>query len=361
MTDTDFMARAFQLAERGRGRTTPNPLVGAVVVSADGVVVGQGAHERAGEPHAEIHALEAAGERTRGATLYCTLEPCCHHGRTGPCTERIIASGIARVVVAIEDPFPLVAGRGIEHLRAHGVRVDVGLGRARAARQNAPFFTTVREGRPFVILKAATSLDGRLTAAEGTRTVLTSEPANRRAHAVRAWVDAIAVGSGTVLVDDPFLTARGSQRERPLTRVIFDRRLRTPPGARLLSTAAHGPVIILSSPGAVRERASHAAALRRAGAMVVPVEGPTLRDALTALRPFSINSLLLEGGAAVQNAAWDESVVDEVHLYIAPVVLGPTGVPLLPGRSFSIPALFDTEVTVDGPDTCIHGYVHRAG
>ncbi len=360
MSDADdVMARAFELAEHGRGRTTPNPLVGAVVVSADGLVVGEGAHERAGEPHAEVHALDAAGARAHGATLYCTLEPCCHHGRTGPCTERIVAAGVARVVVAIEDPFPLVAGRGIEYLRAHGIRVDVGVGRARAARQNAPFFTMVREGRPWVILKAATSLDGRLTAVLGTRTRLTSDGADRRAHEVRGWVDAIAVGSGTVLVDDPLLTARGAARDRPLVRVIFDRRLRTPPGARLLSTAAHGPVIILGSSDAVRDRAAHVAALHRAGATVVAVDGPTLRDALTALRPFSINSVLLEGGAAVQCAAWDESVVDEVHLYIAPIVLGPSGVPLLPGRSFSIPALFETTVAPLGPDTGIYGYVHR--
>ncbi len=359
VSDAAFMARALRLAERGRGRTTPNPLVGAVVVSPDGVVVGQGAHERAGEPHAEVHALNAAGGRARGATLYCTLEPCCHHGRTGPCTERVVAAGIRRVVVAIEDPFPLVAGKGIAFLREHGIAVDVGVGRAAAARQNAPFLTVVRHGRPFVILKAATSLDGRIAAAAGQRTLLTSEAANRRAHEVRAWVDAIAVGSETVLVDDPLLTTRGIYRERPLTRVIFDRRLRTSPSARVLSTLAEGPVIIVTSAEAVRERPPDAAALAGAGATVVPVGAMSLRHGLMALRPFSINSLLLEGGAALQNAAWDESLVDAVHLYIAPVVIGAGGVPLLPGRSFSIPALWDSDIGVYGPDTCIHGYVHR--
>jgi diaminohydroxyphosphoribosylaminopyrimidine deaminase/5-amino-6-(5-phosphoribosylamino)uracil reductase len=154
------MERALFLAERGRGRTSPNPLVGAVIVSPDGVVVGQGAHERAGEPHAEVHALTSAGERARGATLYCTLEPCCHRGRTGPCVDRIVEAGVARVVAACEDPNPLVSGRGFSYLRAHGVTVEVGLGAAAAATLNQPFFTLMREGRPFVILKAATSVDG---------------------------------------------------------------------------------------------------------------------------------------------------------------------------------------------------------
>ncbi len=359
MTDAAFMARAFRLAERGRGRTTPNPLVGAVVVSPAGVVVGQGAHERAGEPHAEVHALDAAGARARGATLYCTLEPCGHQGRTGPCTERVLAAGIRRVVIAIEDPFPLVAGKGIAFLRAHGLEVDVGLGRATAERQNAPFFTRVRLGRPFVILKAATSLDGRITAEAGTRTRLTSAEANRHAHQVRAWVDAIGIGSETLLVDDPLLTVRGLYRERPLARVIFDRRLRTPVAARVLSTLDHGPVIIVTGAQAVRDREGHAARLAAAGATVVPSEGGQFADMLAALEPFPINALLLEGGATLHNAAWDEAVVDAVHLYIAPVALGPAGVALMPGRSFSTAALADTDIGIYGPDTCIQGYVHR--
>ena len=239
------MRRALEHARRGLGRTTPNPAVGACVVTGDGVVVGS--HERAGGPHAEVIALEEAGVWARDSTLYCTLEPCVHSGRTGPCTERIVAAGIVRVVAAMEDPFPLVRGRGFAALRERGIAVETGVGRDDAVRLNQPFLTTVRERRPFVILKAATSLDGRLAAAPGVRTRLTSTAAVRHAQYQRAQVDAVAIGSGTLLVDDPLLTARLVYRERPLTRVIFDRRLRADPDARIFSTIAAGPVIILTS------------------------------------------------------------------------------------------------------------------
>ena len=223
MTADDYMRRALFLAACGRGRTSPNPMVGAVVVSNDGVIVGQGFHQRAGGPHAEVHALEMAGDRARCATLYCTLEPCCHVGRTGPCVCRIVEAGIGQVVAAVQDPNPAVNGRGFEYLRAHGVDVRTGVGAAAAARLNQPFFTLMRARRPFVILKAATSLDGRIAAAPGQRTDLTSPAARRHAHVVRAEVDAIGVGVGTILIDDPLLTVRGVHRERPLTRVVFDR------------------------------------------------------------------------------------------------------------------------------------------
>src|SRR5437016_4852851 len=192
--DHRWMRRALEQARRGLGRTTPNPVVGACIVTDEGVVVGDGAHEGAGEPHAEIHALDEAGERARGATLYCTLEPCSHTGKTGPCTERIIAAGITRVVAAMQDPFPLVSGRGFAALRAHGIEVEEGVEREAALRLNQPFLTAVREGRPFVIVKAATSIDGRIAAAPGQRTQLTSAAAIRHAQYVRAEVDAIGIG-----------------------------------------------------------------------------------------------------------------------------------------------------------------------
>src|SRR5687767_12245622 len=182
------MRRALFLAERGVGRTTPNPVVGACVVTDAGVVAGQGSHERAGGPHAEVFALDAAGDQARGATLYCTLEPCVHTGRTGPCTERILAAGVRRVVAATEDPDPRVSGRGLARLRDQGIDVAVGVERRAAVLLNLPFFTVKRHGRPFVILKAATSLDGRISARADARTFLTSSPANRRAHQVRARV-----------------------------------------------------------------------------------------------------------------------------------------------------------------------------
>ena len=208
------MRRAIEHARRGLGRTTPNPIVGACVVSDEGVVIGQGAHEFAGGPHAEINALDEAGADARGATLYCTLEPCSHTGRTGPCSERIVAAGIRRVVAAMEDPFPLVSGRGFAALRAQGIEVDIGVEHDAAVRLNQPFLTAVRTGRPFVILKAATSLDGRI-AVEGERTSLSSLGALRHAQYMRATVDAIGVGSETLLIDDPLLTARDVYRERP--------------------------------------------------------------------------------------------------------------------------------------------------
>jgi diaminohydroxyphosphoribosylaminopyrimidine deaminase/5-amino-6-(5-phosphoribosylamino)uracil reductase len=352
------MRRALEHARRGLGRTSPNPVVGACIVTDEGVVVGDGAHERAGEPHAEVFALEEAGPRARGATLYCTLEPCSHTGRTGPCTDRIIVAGIKRVVAAIEDPDPRVSGRGFRVLREHGVVVATGLEREQAIRLNQPYLTTMREGRPFVILKAATSVDGRIAAAAGTRTQLTSLAAVRHAHHQRAQVDAIAVGSGTLLVDDPLLTARHVYRERPLARVIFDRRLRTPSTARLFSTLAAGPVIILTSPRAKRLQSERADALERVGATVEPV-GPTMAAALAALSHHGIQSVLLEGGIGVHRAAWDEALVDYVQLYVAPVTLGPDAPAVAAGPMSVIATLVDQKVQALGPDVLIEGYVHR--
>ncbi len=355
--DERMMERALFHAARGRGRTTPNPLVGAVVVSKEDVVVGQGHHQRAGQPHAEVHALAEAGDRARGSTMYCTLEPCCHHGRTGPCVERIVEAGVSRVVAAIEDPNPLVSGRGFAFLRAHGVTVEIGVGAAPAGAMNDAFFMVMREQRPFVVLKAATSLDGRIAEAPGRRTALTSIEANRHAQRIRAEVDAIGVGVGTILVDDPELTARGAFRERPLTRVIFDRRLRTPPAARVLSTRDAGPVIIVTTPRAA-ERGELRKPLEERGADIEVTDEGLLRPALRRLAAREIGSLLLEGGAALHAAAWDESVIDYVRLYITPHVLGQAGVALLPDRAFSIADLHGRRVEPLGPDVLIEGYVH---
>jgi diaminohydroxyphosphoribosylaminopyrimidine deaminase / 5-amino-6-(5-phosphoribosylamino)uracil reductase len=326
------MRRAIQHARRGLGRTTPNPIVGACIVSDEGVVLGDGAHEFAGGPHAEINALEEAGAAAKGATLYCTLEPCSHTGKTGPCTERIIAAGIRRVVAAMGDPFPQVNGRGFAALRAHGIEVDIGIERDAAVRLNQPFLTSIREGRPFVILKAATSLDGRI-ARSGERTALTSAPALRHAQYMRAQADAIGVGSETILVDDPLLTAREVYRERPLTRVIFDRRGRVPRTARIFSTLSAGPVLVVTS--------------------------NELGEAIKSLADHGVQSLVLEGGATVHAAAWDAGLVDYVQLYVAPVWLGQDGVPLLEGRDFSPSSLIERRVEQLGPDALIEGYVHR--
>lgn len=356
MTDTDYMDRALFHAARGRGRTSPNPVVGAVVVSADGVVVGQGYHARAGDPHAEICALEAAGDRARGGTLYCTLEPCTHTGRTGPCGPRIVEAGIGRVVAAVQDPNPLVSGRGFDYLKQRGVRVETGIGRLSASALNQPFFTTMREGRPFVILKAALSMDGCVAEAPGRRTSLTSADANRHAHRVRAEVDAIAVGVGTVLADDPQLTPRGAYRSAPLTRVIFDRRLRTPPDARVLSTHAAGPVIIVTTPAAARQDVIRQR-LERSGAAVIVTDG-TVKAGLRALAERGVLSVLLEGGPELHAAAWDEGVVDFVRLYVAPKVMGASGVKFLRDRRLPPTSLVNRRVEPIGLDVLIEGYVH---
>ena len=358
--DQSWMRRAIAHARRGLGRTTPNPVVGACIVTDEGVVVADGAHERAGEAHAEVIAIEQAGERARGATMYCTLEPCAHVGRTGPCTDRIIAAGIRRVVAAMEDPHPLVRGRGFASLRQHGLEVNVGVEREAALDINLPFVTAIREGRPFVILKGATSLDGRIAATPGRRTPITSREALRHAQYVRARVDAIAVGSETIIVDDPLLTAREIYRERPLTRVVFDRRLRTPPTARLFSTHAAGPIVVLTSgegDGAHRQRRLD---LERAGASVVELTNPDIVAGLRRLTAMDVQSVVIEGGAALHAAAWDAGLVDCVHLYVGPMTLGGGGVPFLDGRDFAASRLANLSVTQLGPDVLFEGYVHGA-
>jgi diaminohydroxyphosphoribosylaminopyrimidine deaminase / 5-amino-6-(5-phosphoribosylamino)uracil reductase len=365
VTDSDYMSIALILAERGRGRTSPNPMVGAIVVDDEGVIVGRGWHEFAGGPHAEVHALRGAGSRARNATLYCTLEPCCHTGRTGPCAPQIVDAGIRRVVVAVQDPNPLVAGKGIAQLQMKGLDVSVGVRREHAAHLNRPFFTRMEKGRPFVTVKIALSLDARVAAAHGVSTRLTGELASKFVHRERAEIDAIAVGSGTILADDPLLTARGIYRSRPLVRVIFDRRLRTPPTANVLSTLDDGPVIIVTTASSVAERQEAAAALQAAGAQLQVHEAPAgarvrLASALARLAGDGISSLVIEGGPELHRAAWDEHVVDRVQMFVAPRMLGAAGVPWVSADAFPLSRLLDARAEFIGDDILIEGYVHRA-
>lgn len=364
MIDELHMGRALALAERGRGRTTPNPIVGAVVVDAEGVVVGRGAHLKAGGPHAEIHALEEAGERARGGTLYCTLEPCSHVGRTGPCAPKVVAAGIRRAVIAMQDPNPLVAGRGIALLRAHGVEVTLGIGGTCAERLNPGFLTRVRTGRPFVTMKAALTLDGCVSMAPGVRSQLTGPAANRYVHRERAEVDGLVVGSGTVVTDDPMLTPRGAYRYRPLVRAILDRRLRTPPGARVLSTCSAGPVIIISTRQAAQAAPERVAALAGKGATVELIDQAAdgsawLAGALARLAAHDCDSVVVEGGPTVHRALWAARLVDRVQLLVTPHVAGGNGVrwDVLPIGT--IGALRTRTPRVLGEDVLIEGYVHR--
>lgn len=323
--DARLMERALFLAERGRGRTSPNPLVGAVVVSPSGIVLAQGAHQRAGEAHAEVIALDAAGPRAAGATLYCTLEPCCHVGRTGPCVERIVAAGVSRVVAAMQDPNPRVAGQGVEYLREHRIDVSVGVGEADARRLNAPFVTWITRQRPFVILKGAVSADGFAGRREA-RVQLTGAPADRYFHRQRAEVDALAVGSNTVLIDDPQLTPRLVFRERPLVRVIFDWRLRVPPSARVFSTRSSGPVIMIVLRREADRRPGAADALRAAGAVLEVLDTRDLGQVLRRLASRDVLSLLVEGGPTLHGVFLGAGVVDRVQWVRTPVRLG-SGVP----------------------------------
>lgn len=357
VTDADHMRRALFHARRGEGVTTPNPMVGAVVVTPDGIVAGYGRHPRAGAAHAEVFALDDAGERAKGATLYVTLEPCCHFGRTGPCTRRIAAAGIRRVVAAMRDPNPLVSGKGFDELRASGIIVDVGLLEDEAARLNRAFSIVQTEGRPMVIAKAATSIDSRIAAAPGVRTQLTSHDANRRTQRLRASVDAVGIGSGTLLADDPVLTVRDCYRPRPLIRVVFDRRLRTPPQARLISTLGAGPVIILTTAAAAARQPDKAAALTRAGATLIEGSG-TLREDLRALVPFDVSALLLEGGAEMHRAAWQAGVIDRVHVVVAPTAIGEGGVKFFDGVDVPMSQLIPVAVEQLGPDRWMEADVH---
>jgi len=365
LSDDEYMDRALFHARRGLGRTSPNPMVGAVVVTPDDVVIGTGYHERAGEPHAEVHALRAAGAAARGATLYCTLEPCSHVGRTGPCAERIVEAGIARVVASHEDPNPLVAGGGFRYLRDHGVRVDAGIQREAAVRLNAGFLSTIRRRRPFVTLKIALSQDGRIAEAPGRRTTVTSPASHRHAHLRRAEADAIAVGSETIVVDDPQLTVRGVYRERPFTRVVLDRRLRTTPGCRLFSTLDAGPVIIMTSQSAVNANGAAVVALEAAGARVEPLPDgsdgsvASILSAFERLAALGVTALILEGGIGVQRAAWNAGLIDRLHVYQSPRILGEAGVRWFDEMPQMMDALHDVRREQIGEDSFIEGYVHR--
>lgn len=352
--DGAWMRRALDLAERGWGQTAPNPLVGAVVVR-DGAIVGEGWHTRYGAAHAEVEALRSAGERARGGTLFVTLEPCNHHGQTPPCTDAILAAGIRRVVASIADPNP-IAGGGAERLRAAGVEVTVGLGEAHARELNAPFFHALERDRPFVRLKLALSLDGALSDHTRRQGWLTGPESRTEVHRLRAGSDAVAVGIGTILADDPLLTVRSFTAPRvPPVRVVFDSSARLPLDSRLVRSARECPVLVVCW----APEPAHAAALEHAG--VELLHAPTLAQALRALRARGIQSLLVEGGAGLATSFVQEALVDRLVIFRAPIVLGtgalgafsalaPTAIDEAPRWRVLQSARFgDDEMTVYGP------------
>ena len=327
--DARRMRRALELARRGRGRVEPNPLVGAVVVR-DGRVVGEGHHAEFGGAHAERRALEAAGEAADGATVYVNLEPCAHHGKTPPCADALVRAGVSRVVIGCEDPDPEADG-GLETLREAGVAVEVGVERVAALRLNAPFVWRHRRDRPFVTLKLALSLDGRIAAGPGQRTEVTGDEAWEHVHGLRAVHDAVAVGRRTVEIDDPRLTARGDPApRRPPVRVVLATRPRLPEGAGLAGPSAEPPVWVVAAAGEGADTTSPGPRVLEAAPAE---EGPGVdpADALRRLGRQGVGTVLLEGGGRVAASFLRAGLVERMHLIYAPRVFGSRGVEGFPG------------------------------
>jgi len=316
--DHRCMARALELAERGLYSTTPNPRVGCVLVR-DGAVVGEGWHERAGAAHAEVNALAAAGDRTRGATAYVSLEPCAHHGRTAPCAEALVKAGVRRVVAALQDPNPLVSGKGLQRMREAGIETAAGLMESEARELNIGFVSRMTRGRPWVRMKVAASLDGKTALNNGRSQWITGEAARRDGHHWRARACAILTGAGTVRDDDPMLTARDVATSRQPLRVVVDSRLETPPAARVL---AGGGTLVAA---AVKDE-SRIAALKDRGAEVIVLPNPQGKVALGALlRELGrreMNEVHVEAGFRLNGSLVREGLVDELIVYLAPALLG---------------------------------------
>src|SRR3954471_4781325 len=323
-TDAPLLERAIELAQRGVGQVTPNPNVGAVV-ALDGEVVGEGWHQIYGGPHAEVNALRAAGEAARGATLYVSLEPCCHHGKTPPCTEAIVAAGIARVVIASDDPSEKANGRGLGILRDEGVEVVVAAGEraARARLVNQAFRKHARTGRPWVLFKSAMTLDGKVATPTGDSKWISGELSRERGHHWRAAVDAVAVGIGTALADDPQLTARVENVHRQPRRIVFDSLGRLPVSSALIQSAPELSLTVVVGRAASRRATD---GLEAAGADVIVATGENeparVKNALVQLGALGVTSILLEGGPHLAGAFLDAGEVDEIRLFVAPVVVG---------------------------------------
>jgi len=317
--DHQFMAQAIRLAARGLYTTDPNPRVGCVIVQ-DSDIVGEGWHERAGEPHAEVHALRQAGERARGATAYVSLEPCCHHGRTPPCSDALIGAGVSRVVVAMADPNPRVAGMGMQQLQNAGIRVESGLLEAQAAALNPGFIKRMQKRRPYVRNKLAMSLDGRTAMADGESKWITAEDARQDVQRLRARSSAILTGVGTVLADDPALSVRLPDVDRQPLRVVIDTHLSTPVSARLLQQPGRTLIMTASTDPDLQET------LRTAGAEVMQVAGDgqtvDLPAVLDMLAEQEINEVLLETGATLSGAMLQAGLIDEMVIYMAPILMG---------------------------------------
>lgn len=361
-----FMQRAIELARRGLGRTAPNPPVGAVLVSG-GKIVGEGFHPAAGQPHAEVFALHDAGDLARGADLYVTLEPCCHQGRTGPCTEAVIAAGVARVFVGTQDPNPQVAGQGIKRLREAGVEVVCDLCKSECQQLIAPFAKHITGGLPYVVFKAAMTLDGQTATANGDSQWISCAASRELVHQLRNQVDGIMVGSGTVKADDPRLTTRLDSDHRDPVRIVFDGKLETSPQAKVYSQKSDARAILVTA-------SDHGEAAlqpyRSGGVEIIQVARHAgaldLSAALAALGKRQLHYLLLEGGSVLGGAMLRAGLVDRVMVFVAPKLLGGTGRGLLAGTGVASMsealALMNLRVRQIDTDILIEGemqHVHR--
>ena len=362
-TDRKFMEDALALAAKARGRTSPNPLVGAVIVR-DGEIVGEGYHRKAGDAHAEIHALNQAKELAEGATMYVTLEPCCHWGRTPPCTESLIRAKLANVVVSMKDPNPQVAGKGIRQLEEAGIPVQVGICEEESKQLNEIFIKYITTQCPFVILKSAISLDGKIATALGESQWITSEASRLKGHEVRAQVDAILVGVGTVLQDNPSLTTRLPERtnEDPI-RIVVDSRGRTPLGAKVFNPDSNAGTLIAVTEKAPLEKID---VLKAAGADVLTIEQKEGRVCLSALMRElgrrEVTSVLIEGGGEINAAALQAGIVNKLMFFVAPKLIGGKDAPGPIGgvgiaRLAEAFDLRDVKISHIGADLLIEGYL----
>jgi diaminohydroxyphosphoribosylaminopyrimidine deaminase/5-amino-6-(5-phosphoribosylamino)uracil reductase len=358
-TDQRLMKRALELAARGTGQVSPGPLVGCVIATDAGEIVGEGCYFYEEVKHAETYALDQAGARAKGATVYVSLEPHAHHGRTPPCTDALMKAGIARVVSPIEDPNPKVSGKGFAHLRSAGLQVNVGLLSREAERLNEKYMHYMRTGRPFVHLKLASSLDGKIATRAGDSHWITGAESRARVHELRHEYDAILIGAGTARADDPLLTDRSNnKRRKPLVRVVLDEKLEISPSSRLIQTAADAPVLIFAG--------KSASAIEGPGVEVVRDEasGRNLELVLDELATREIQSVLVEGGANVAGKFLDLGLVNKVSFFIAPKIIGGSDLPAAVGgpgtkRLAEGIELRDVVVTQHGPDVEFTGYPKR--
>lgn len=357
--DEYYMKRALTLAKKGLGKTSPNPMVGAVVVK-NGRIVGEDYHRRAGEPHAEVLALEKAGKNAIGADIYITLEPCTHTGRTPPCAPRVIQSGVKRAVIGTVDPNPRVAGSGIKALREAGIEVKVGVMEEECKKLNEAFFHWITTGKPFVILKSAFSLDGKIATRTGESQWISSQESRNFVHKMRASVDAVLVGIGTVLADDPQLTARLKRSVRQPLPIVLDTHLRTPPSARVLAHP-RGCVIVASKSAPLIRRKK----LEEAGARILTVSQKNgeleWKSLLEKLGSLEITSILIEGGARIFSSAIENKIANKALFFIAPMLIGgKRAKSMFEGKGFAklknCPRLRDITVKRSGEDIMIEGY-----